>query len=65
MLIAFSPARDATMKTFKLLTCEQRCQIYPLSKTSLIALIELKLTGKWSPEQISGWLREDQSIDII
>ena len=53
------------MKTFKLLTCEQRCQIYPLSKTSLIALIELKLTGKWSPEQISGWLREDQSIDII
>ena len=114
MLIAFSPARDATMKTYK-----QRCQIYALSKTgmsqnkiakqlkvsqstisrefsrntgkrgyrfkqaqtstdtrrlvarkaikmttALIALIESKLIIKWSPEQVSGWLREDQSIDI-
>ncbi|AGH46948.1 integrase catalytic subunit [Paraglaciecola psychrophila 170] len=32
--------------------------------TALIALIESKLTTKWSPEQVSGWLREDQSIDI-
>jgi IS30 family transposase len=32
--------------------------------TSLIALIESKLNGKWSPEQVSGWLREDQGIDI-
>jgi hypothetical protein len=30
MLIAFSPARDATMKTYK-----QRCQIYALSKTGM------------------------------
>jgi IS30 family transposase len=119
MLIAFSPARDATMKTYKQLTYEQRCQIYALSKTGmsqnkiakqlkvsqstisrefsrntgkrgyrfkqaqtstdtrrlaackaikmttgLIALIESKLNRKWSPEQVSGWLREDQSIDI-
>jgi IS30 family transposase len=119
MLIAFSPARDATMKTYKQLTYEQRCQIYALSKTDmsqnkiakqlnvsqstisreffrnigkrgyrfkqaqtltnrrrlvackaikmttiLIALIESKLNGKWSPEQVSGWLREDQGIDI-
>ena len=119
MLIAFSPARDATMKTYKQLTYEQRCQIYALSKTgmsqnkiakqlkvsqstisrefsrntgkrgyrfkqaqtstdtrrlvarkaikmttALIALIESKLIIKWSPEQVSGWLREDQSIDI-
>ena len=32
--------------------------------TALIALIESKLIIKWSPEQVSGWLREDQSIDI-
>jgi IS30 family transposase len=35
MLIAFSPARDATMKTYKQLTYEQRCQIYALSKTGM------------------------------
>jgi IS30 family transposase len=119
MLIAFSPARNATMKTYKQLTYEQRCQIYALSKTgmsqnkiakqlkvsqstisrelsrntgkrgyrlkqaqtstdirrlaacktikmttALIALIESKLTAKWSPEQVSGWLRENQGIDI-
>jgi IS30 family transposase len=122
MLIAFSPARDATMKTYKQLTYKQRCQIYALSKTgmsqnkiakqlkvsqstisrefsrntgkrgyrfkqaqastdsrrlaackaikmttaliALIALIESKLTVKWSPEQVSGWIREDQGIDI-
>jgi IS30 family transposase len=119
MLITFSPARDATMKTYKQLTYEQRCQIYALSKTgmsqnkiakqlkvsqstisrefsrntgkrgyrfkqaqtstdtrrlvackaikmttALITLIESKLTTKWSPEQVSGWLREDQGIDI-
>jgi IS30 family transposase len=27
-------------------------------------LIESKLIVKWSPEQVSGWLREDQSVDI-
>jgi hypothetical protein len=32
--------------------------------TALIALIESKLTARWSPEQVSGWLREDQSIDM-
>jgi IS30 family transposase len=119
MLVAFSLARDATMKTYKQLTYEQRCQIYALSKTgmsqnkiakqlkvsqstisrefsrntgkrgyrfkqaqtstdtrrlvackaikmttALITLIESKLTTKWSPEQVSGWLREDQSINI-
>jgi IS30 family transposase len=119
MLIVFSPARDVTMKTYKQLTYEQRCQIYALSKTgmsqnkiakqlkvsqstisrefsrntgkrgyrfkqaqtstdtrrlaackaikmttALIALIESKLTTKWSPEQVSGWLREGQCIDI-
>ena len=111
MLIAFSPAIDATMKTYKQLTYEQRCQIYALSKTgmsqnkiakqlkvsqstisrefsrntgkrgyrfkqaqtstdtrrlvackaikmttALIALIESKLTAKWSPEQVSRGL---------
>jgi IS30 family transposase len=35
MLIAFSPARDATMKTYNQLTYEQRCQIYALNKTGL------------------------------
>jgi IS30 family transposase len=119
MLITFSPARDATMKTFKQLLYEQRCQIYALSKTgmsqnkiakqlkvsqlifsrefsrktgkrgyrfkqaqtstdtrrlaackatkittALIALIKSKLTTKWSPEQVSGWLGEGQCIDI-
>lgn len=119
MLIAFSPARDATMKTYKQLTYEQRCQIYALNKTgmsqnkianqlsvsqstisrellrntakrgyrikqaqissdkrrlaacksikmtaNLIKLIDSKIKDKWSPEQISGWLREDQSISI-
>jgi IS30 family transposase len=32
--------------------------------TPLISLIESKLTMKWSPEQMSGWLREGQCIDI-
>jgi IS30 family transposase len=35
MLIAFSPARDTTMKTYKQLTYEIRCQIYALKKTDL------------------------------
>jgi IS30 family transposase len=35
MLIAFSPARDATMKTYKQLTYEQRCKIYASSKTGM------------------------------
>lgn len=35
MLIAFSPARDATMKTYKQLTYELRCQIYALNKTGM------------------------------
>jgi IS30 family transposase len=35
MLIAFSPARDATMKTYNQLTYEQRCQIYALKKVGL------------------------------
>ena len=32
--------------------------------TALITLIESKLIIKWSPEQVSGWLREELSIDI-
>lgn len=119
MLIAFSPARDATMKTYKQLTYEQRCQIYALNKsgisqnkiakqlnvsqstisrefarntgkrgyrikqaqqstdkrrllackaikmtTSLIEVIDTKIMTKWSPEQVSGWLREDHGIRI-
>jgi len=119
MLIAFSPARDATMKTYNQLTYEQRCQIYALKKTglsqnkigkqlnvcqstisrelsrntgqrgyrikqaqqlaeqrkltaskaskmttSLIEFIDLKLKNKWSPEQISGWLHENDSRHI-
>jgi len=35
MLIAFSPARDATMKTYKQLTYEERCQIYALNKSQM------------------------------
>jgi len=119
MLIAFSPARDTTMKTYQQLTYELRCQIYALKKTglsqnkiarqlkvsqstisrelsrntgkrgyrikqaqsftnrrrllsrkaikmtsNLIALIDSKIQIKWSPEQISGWLREDHNIFI-
>jgi IS30 family transposase len=119
MLIAFSPARDATMKTYKQLTYAQRCQIYALKKigmsqnkiakqlnvsqstlsrefarntgkrgyrinqaqqatvkrriearkaikltTNLIALINVKLGEKWSPEQISGWLKKERDISI-
>jgi len=33
MLIAFYPARDATMKTYKQLTYELRCQIYALLRS--------------------------------
>jgi len=32
--------------------------------TSLFAIIESKINEKWSPEQVSGWLREDQCIAI-
>ncbi len=119
MLIVFSPARDATMKTYKQLTYEIRCQIYALNKTglsqnkisqqlkviqstisrelsrntgkrgyrikhaqsfaqerrllarkaikmtsSLIALIDSKIQMQWSPEQVSGWLREEHDIFI-
>ena len=32
--------------------------------TSLIRIIDLKIKEKWSPEQISGWLRENQKIEI-
>ncbi len=35
MLIAFSQARDATMKTYKQLTCEVRCQIYALKEIGM------------------------------
>ena len=119
MLIAFSPARDATMKTYKQLTYELRCQIFALNKTGMsqnkiaeqlnvsqstisrefnrntgkrgyrikqaqnraenrrlmagkaikmtagtVELIDTKVIEEWSPEQISGWLRKDKSIDI-
>lgn len=119
MLIAFSPARDATMKTYKQLTYELRCQIYALkgigmsqnkmatqlninqstisrelsrntgkrgyrikqaqaladkrrlsaSKATkmtadLIELIDSKIKEEWSPEQVSGWLREEQDTLI-
>jgi len=119
MLIAFSPARDATMKTYKQLTYELRCQIYALkgigmsqnkmatqlninqstisrelsrntgkrgyrikqaqaladkrrlsaSKATkmtadLIELIDSKIKEEWSPEQVSGWLREEQNTLI-
>jgi IS30 family transposase len=35
MLIALSPAKDSTIKTYKQLTCRQRCQIYVLRKTGM------------------------------
>jgi IS30 family transposase len=35
MLIAFSLVRDATMKTYKQLTYEQRCQISALNKSGM------------------------------
>ena len=35
MLIAFSPARDATMKAYKQLTYELRCQIYAFNKIGM------------------------------
>jgi len=119
MLIAFSPARDATMKTYKQLTYALRCQIFALNKTGmsqnkiakqlnvnqstinrefsrntgkrgyrfkqaqalsdkrrlsackaikmttkLITVIDSKIKEAWSPEQISGWLREEQNTLI-
>ena len=119
MLIAFSPARDATMKTYKQLTYELRCQIYALNKTGmsqnliakqlcvnqstisrelarntgkrgyrikqaqglsdkrrlsackaikmtegLVTVIDSKIEQEWSPEQISGWFREEQRVLI-
>ena len=119
MLIAFSPARDATMKTYKQLTYELRCQIYALNKTGmsqnliakqlcvnqstisrelarntgkrgyrikqaqglsdkrrlsackaikmtegLVTVIDSKIEQEWSPEQISGWFREEQGFLI-
>jgi|TARA_Y100000031_G_C8163451_1_gene358179 IS30 family transposase len=119
MLITFSPARDAMMKTYKQLTYKQRCQIYALKKTGIsqqeiadnigvsqsaisrelqrntgqrgyrieqaqsfcndrrlaakksikltadvIHLIKKKLKLKWSPEQISGWLKEEKGLQI-
>ena len=39
------------------------CKVIKMT-TRLIALIESKLNGKCSPEQVSGWLRLDQSVDI-
>jgi IS30 family transposase len=38
------------------------CKVIKIT-TALITLIESKLTAKWSPEQVFGWLREDQGID--
>jgi IS30 family transposase len=35
MLIAFSLARDATMKTYKQLTYEERCKVYALNKSGM------------------------------
>lgn len=32
--------------------------------TGLIALIELKINERWSPEQVSGWIKEEQDINI-
>ena len=49
MLIAYSPARDATMKTYKQLTYEQRCQIYALKKIGM------------SQNEIAKQLNVDQS----
>jgi len=119
MLIAFSPARDATMKTYKQLTYEERCQIYALIKSDMsqnkiaeqlnvsqstisreltrntglrgyrieqaqrfamarrknaskslkmtdkvVSLINLKLHEQWSPEQIAGWLEQNETFTI-
>ena len=119
MLIIFSPARDATMKTYKQLTYEQRCQISALNKIGMsqnkiakqlnvsqstlsrefarntgkrgyrfnqaqqtaikrrieacktikmtptvITSINEKIEEKWSPEQISGWLKKERNTNI-
>lgn len=32
--------------------------------TRLIELINSKIEEAWSPEQISGWLKEEKSVDI-
>ena len=32
--------------------------------SSLIALIDSKIQMQWSPEQVSGWLREEHDIFI-
>ncbi len=50
MLITFSPARDATMKTYKQLTYELRCQIYALKK---IGLSQNRI-GDWEIDLVIG-----------
>lgn len=41
----------------------RRLAVKPLKMTkAVIALIEAKLKDNWSPEQVSGWLRQEQGI---
>jgi len=59
---------------YQQLTYEQRCQISALRRKEaskptkmtpkMIAVIESKLRIEWSPEQISGWLLDEQEILI-
>ncbi len=39
------------------------CKVIKMT-TTLIALIDTKIEEKWSPEQISGWLKEERSTHI-
>jgi len=51
MLIAFSRARDTTMKIYNQLTYEQRCLIYTLNKTGLS---QNKIAKQLSVSQSTG-----------
>ena len=48
-LIEFSPARDVTMKAYKQLTYEQRCQLYALNNTNHIIAQSLEQRLRMRP----------------
>jgi IS30 family transposase len=59
-------SRGYRFKQAQKFTEDRRSEAYKALKltTDLIDLIEEKLRNEWSPEQISGWLREYRSTLI-
>lgn len=49
----------------RLAKARKQCAVIPYKMTpSLINLVEQKLGLKWSPEQISGWLKREKNIRV-